>query len=40
MTDCTFPTSLERPEMCELFSPVNEATDSGLKLLLWDNGEI
>ena len=35
MTDCIFPNRLDRLEMlCELSSPVTEATNSGLKLLL------
>ena len=35
MTDCIFPKMQERPEMlCELSSPVTEATEGGLKLLV------
>ena len=34
MTDCIFQKVLERHEMCELPSPVTEATEGGLKLLV------
>ena len=35
MTDCILPKMLDRPELlCEAFSPVREATDGGLKVLV------
>ena len=39
MSDCIFLKRIERPDMCEVYSPVTEATYNGLKALVkrWRN---